>query len=115
MSRNAKCRRICAEFQNKNFYPEDGVDNNNIIITMDELEAMRLCDFEGLEQEEAATRMQISRGTFQRILYSGRKKTTEALCTGSSVLINGGNYEIATTPCDRYPICKCCMYTMPEE
>ncbi|WP_066714322.1 DUF134 domain-containing protein [Clostridium sp. Marseille-P299] len=113
MSRNAKCRRICAEFENKNFYSEAGIENY-ITINVDELEAMRLCDFEGLDQEEAATRMQISRGTFQRILYSGRKKSTQALCTGSSVLIEGGNYEVAKAPCDRSPICKCCMYSMPE-
>lgn len=113
MARNAKCRRICADFQNKNFYSDAGVENY-ITVNVDELEAMRLCDFEGLDQEEAATRMQISRGTFQRILYSGRKKATQALCTGSSVLIEGGNYKVATTPCERHPICKCCMYTMPE-
>jgi predicted DNA-binding protein (UPF0251 family) len=45
----------------------------------DELEALRLCDFDGLTQEEAGEKMGISRGTVQRLLSSARKKTAEAL------------------------------------
>jgi predicted DNA-binding protein (UPF0251 family) len=45
----------------------------------DELEAMKLCDQEGLTQEEAGRRMGVSRGTVQRVLSSARRKTAEAL------------------------------------
>ncbi len=45
----------------------------------DELEAFKLCDFDGLTQEDAAVKMGISRATVQRILASARKKTAEAL------------------------------------
>jgi predicted DNA-binding protein (UPF0251 family) len=53
----------------------------------DELEAMYLCDSEGLTQEEAGTRMGVSRGTVQRLLAVARKKIIEALVTGSAVSI----------------------------
>jgi predicted DNA-binding protein (UPF0251 family) len=45
----------------------------------DELEALKLCDIDGLKQEEAGEKMGISRGTIQRILASARKKTATAL------------------------------------
>lgn len=109
MPRGAKCRKVCTEFVNRSFCPSNGI-NENIILNVDELEAMRLCDVEGLEQEEAASRMQVSRGTFQRILYAGRKKTATALCKGMGILIEGGNYEVSDQPCKRNPICKCCCY-----
>lgn len=53
----------------------------------DEMEAMYLCDAEGLTQEEAGTRMGVSRGTVQRLLASARKKIIEALANGKAVSI----------------------------
>jgi RNA polymerase sigma factor (sigma-70 family) len=50
-----------------------------IILYRDELEALKLCDLDGLTQEEAGKRMRISRGTVQRILASARKKVASAL------------------------------------
>lgn len=52
----------------------------------DELEALKLCDFEGLFQEQAGEKMGISRGTVQRILTSARRKTAEALSTGAALV-----------------------------
>ena len=45
----------------------------------DELEAMKLCDLEGLSQEEAGNMMGVSRGTVQRLVESARKKVVKAL------------------------------------
>ena len=45
-----------------------------IVLYRDELEVLRLCDMEGFTQEEAGKRMEISRGTVQRILSSARKR-----------------------------------------
>lgn len=53
----------------------------------DELEAMRLCDVEGLTQEAAGGKMGISRGTVQRLLTSGRKKMVTALLESKALLI----------------------------
>jgi predicted DNA-binding protein (UPF0251 family) len=65
-------------------------------LELDELEAMRLCDLDRLEQEEAAVRMRVSRGTVQRLLKSGRAKLLQALVTSSALLIEEEHrHEIA--------------------
>lgn len=109
MPRNLICRKICAEFGHKVFSPEE-IEKGYVIINVDELEALRLCDLENKEQEEAARLMQVSRGTFQRILYSARHKSVEALCEGKGVRIEGGNYEIADGPCQCDFRCKNCKH-----
>ncbi|MFH1684608.1 MAG: DUF134 domain-containing protein [Candidatus Margulisiibacteriota bacterium] len=58
----------------------------------DEVEAMRLCDREELEQEDAGKKMGISRPTVQRLLYSGRKKVADALVCGKAIQITFPNY-----------------------
>jgi len=64
-------------------------------LSLEEAEALRLKDLEGLEQEEGAERMNISRPTFQRVLASARKKAADALLNGKAIRIEGGNFEIA--------------------
>lgn len=59
-------------------------------LSMDELEALRLCDLKDLEQEEAAKKMKISQSTLQRILTSARKKVAEALIKGKAIKIRIG-------------------------
>lgn len=54
------------------------------------LEALRLCDLEGLEQEEAGVRMGVSRGTVQRLLKQGRATITEALVENRALIIRKG-------------------------
>jgi len=54
---------------------------------VDELEALRLCDYKNLEQIEAAKKMKISQSTLQRILASARKKVAEALIEGKAIKI----------------------------
>ncbi len=56
-------------------------------LSMDELEALRLCDLKDLEQEDAAKKMKISQSTLQRILTSARKKVAEALSEGKAIKI----------------------------
>ena len=55
----------------------------------DELEALRLCDLEGLDQSGAGERMGVSRGTVQRLLKSGRTTVTRALVEGGALVIGG--------------------------
>jgi RNA polymerase sigma factor (sigma-70 family) len=65
-----------------------------IRLDLDELEALRLCDLDRLDQEEAARRMGVSRGTVQRLIKRGRAKVAEALVTSSALLIEEeGNHE----------------------
>ena len=61
-----------------------------IRLTIDELEAIRLADLEGLYQEQAAEKMKVSRQTFGRIINSAHKKVAEALVIGKSIVIEGG-------------------------
>ena len=62
------------------------------VLKLEELEAIRLKDLEGLEQEECAVRMEVSRPTFQRILISAREKIADSLIHGKTIHIEGGNF-----------------------
>lgn len=62
------------------------------ILKLEELEAIRLKDLEGLEQGECAARMEVSRPTFQRILLSAREKVADSLINGRIIHIEGGNF-----------------------
>jgi len=97
LSRPTKERRVEYVPRTTVFKPA-GVPANtleSIILTVEELEAIRLKDFEGLEQEACAERMHISRPTFFRILKSAREKVAEALVFGKAIAIKGGVYTLA--------------------
>jgi len=64
-------------------------------LSLEEVEAIRLRDLEGQEQEECAERMHISRPTFHRVLESARRKLADALVNGKAIRIEGGNFEMA--------------------
>jgi len=64
-------------------------------LSIEEAEAIRLNDLERLEQEECAHRMSISRPTFHRVLASARSKLADALLNGKAIRIEGGNFEMA--------------------
>lgn len=61
-----------------------------VCLTLDEYEALRLADLEGLYQEEAAQQMNISRATFGNILLSARRKVSDAIIGGKALRIEGG-------------------------
>lgn len=64
-----------------------------LVLDIDELEAMKLCDYENLDQSNAAERMEVSRGTVQRLLYSGRQKLVDALIHSKAIVINSPDSE----------------------
>lgn len=86
--RPKKVRRCEGNFCGRAIKPTGIAVVNLKKITMfrDELEALKLCDYEGLFQEDAGEKMGISRGTVQRLLTSARRKTAEALTTGSALI-----------------------------
>lgn len=61
-----------------------------VTVTLDELEALRLCDLEYLEQDDAAHRMKVHRSTVSRILTAARKKIAGALVHHHGIKIEGG-------------------------
>ncbi len=63
-----------------------------VLLTVDEFEAVRLKDLEGLEQKEAAEKMDVSQPTLHRILESARKKVADAIVNGKEIRIEGGEY-----------------------
>ncbi len=60
---------------------------DKVLLLLDELEAMRLCDGEGLSQQAAGQRMGVSRGTIQRLVCSGRKKVVDAIVDCHALVI----------------------------
>jgi predicted DNA-binding protein (UPF0251 family) len=64
-------------------------------LTVDEFEAIRLADLEGLYQEESARKMEISRQTFANIINSAHKKIAEAIVKVKAIKIEGGVYKMA--------------------
>lgn len=66
-----------------------------VCLSVEEAEAIRLKDLEGLEQEKCAERMSVSRSTFARVLASARQKMADALLNGKAIRIEGGNFEMA--------------------
>ena len=88
------------------FYAPQGVPLGRlrgVTLTLDGLEALRLADAEGLEQEPAAELMGISRPTFSRLLAEARGIVAKGLVNGWAIRIEGGNYEftVETAPCGR--------------
>lgn len=95
MPRPQKCRWVRGE-PNVNYFKPVGVPMpllEEVVLTVEELEAIRLKDLEGLEQEECAEKMKISRPTFFRIIISARQKVADALVNGKAVKVEGGNYK----------------------
>ncbi len=97
MSRPPKCRRV--EFLPQlTYFKPAGVpmkDLTEVVITVEELEAVRLKDLMGLEQEACAEKMGVSRPTYHRVLTSARQKIAEALINGRAIKVEGGNFRVA--------------------
>ena len=77
------------------FFKPAGVpmrDLKEVVLSVEEFEALRLSDFEKLSQSECAAKMNISQPTFNRLLSSAREKIAEALVEGKAIRIKGGNY-----------------------
>lgn len=94
MSRRSKCRRVGFMPIHLSFSPQGIETSDEIVLTVDELEALRLSDYLLYDQQKAANNMEVSRGTYQRILNNARYKIAEALITGKMIQINGGNYAL---------------------
>ena len=64
--------------------------SSGVILTLDEFEAIRLCDLEGFEQNKVAKMMQVHRSTVSRILSAARRKIADALVNVKTIKIGGG-------------------------
>jgi predicted DNA-binding protein (UPF0251 family) len=110
MARPKCCRRISEQPACAVFKPA-GVPASileEVVLSIDEFEAIRLADLEGLYQEQAAERMNVSRQTFGRIVEAARRKVAQALCDGLALRIEGGEVEM---PDKRTFKCGQCRHT----
>ena len=76
-------------------------------LTVDEIEAVRLCDFLENSHEEAGKSMNVSRPTFGRIVHSARKKIASALIFGKAIKVEGGIYKMKESD---FVFCKNCNF-----
>jgi predicted DNA-binding protein (UPF0251 family) len=77
------------------------VELEEVLMTLDEFEAMRLADLEGHYQEQAAELMGVSRATFSRIVETARRKVADVLVHGKALRIEGGQVEVEGRRCCR--------------
>jgi len=93
MPRPKKLRFVSAYPVIAAFVPQGIGVTGEVFLTLEELEAIRLSDFERLDQETAANMMAVSRHTYGRILSNARNIVAEALVTAKTLKIEGGTYE----------------------
>lgn len=96
MSRPCKKRRVDCNSLSMSFKPcgNNGNSREIVSLTLDELEAIRLADFDGLYQEHAAEKMKISRQTFGNIITTAHKKVADFIVNSKRLTIGGGSVEI---------------------
>ena len=95
--RPRKCRCVRGEPRVRYFKPQ-GIPLlllEEVVLTIDECEALCLADRQGMYQVEASKKMKISRQTFGNIIESARKKTAEAILCGKALRIGGGAYTVS--------------------
>ncbi len=108
------------------------MDLEEVVITIDEQEAIRLADYVGLSHEAAGKQMGVSRATFGRILQKARHTLAEALFNGKAIRVEGGRYRMDKSPyqlrcqkCDHkweapelkpksFPVCPICETRQPQ-
>ena len=66
---------------------------SQVSLLYDEYEAIRLLDYEGMNQDQAAVQMNVSRPTLTRIYENARKTIAQALVEGKMIMIEGGNVQ----------------------
>ena len=95
MSRLVKCRKVCHYPQTLEFLPQNNnAEQEPIVLTVDEYEAIRLIDRRGMSQEQCAAFMQIARTTVQRIYETARKKLADFVVEGRPLRIEGGDFRL---------------------
>jgi len=97
MARPTKCRRVAFMPEVAYFKPA-GIPLRvleEVCVSVEEAEAIRLKDLEALDQEQCAQQMNISRPTFQRVLGTARQKVADALLNGKAIRIKGGDFEMS--------------------
>jgi predicted DNA-binding protein (UPF0251 family) len=103
MVRPKKHRWVCCE-PLVTFFKPRGIpltELQEVCLTVEELEAVRLKDLEGLDQEPTAAKMGISQPTLHRTVVSAHRKIADALVNGKALRIEGGAYVVGEDSANR--------------
>ena len=112
MARPEKKRNVLAPPAFNNFKPA-GIKMHklgSVNLTLDEYEALRLADYDGLEHSEAAVAMEISRPTFTRLIAKARQKVAQLIVDGKVLQIEGGAVHFSRNTI----ICRACKKVYSE-
>lgn len=93
----------------KTFFQPEGAAVSSIeevLLTLDEYEAIRLADLEGLYQVQGASRMNVSRQTFGRIVEVAHRKLADVIVNGKALRIEGGPVSLTGAAPGRCPRCR---------
>jgi predicted DNA-binding protein (UPF0251 family)/DNA-directed RNA polymerase subunit RPC12/RpoP len=88
-------------------------DADEVVLKIEEMESVRLKDYLGMDQRDAASQMDVSQPTFHRILTEARSKIASALVCGRPIRIHGGTYRMATTSARKFK-CYDCQHEWEE-
>ena len=108
MPRPFRLRRVCCR-PDSNYFKPRGIPLDvleEVNLTMDELEAIRLADLEEMYQEDAAKKMDVSRQTFGNIIASAHKKIADTLVNSKALKIEGGVVKMM----ERHFVCYDCKH-----
>jgi hypothetical protein len=97
------CRRIAGRPTASIFKPigVPVLELEEVVMSLDEFEAVRLADLDGLYQEQAAKQMNVSRTTFSRIIDAAHRKMADAIVHGKALRIEGGPVQVSGRRCCR--------------
>ena len=108
MPRPKKCRRVCGLPACREFGPRGaGCAGEAVTLGLDEYEAVRLIDLEGLQQEQTAAQMGVARTTVQAMYIAARRKLADCIVNGKMLRIEGGDVQV----CENHAACPrrgCC-------
>jgi len=106
MARPRKYKRVCCMPEVTSFGPLNGEEQlEDICMSVEEYEVIRMMDYENNTQEECALAMGVARSTVQRIYDDARKKIADSLVNGKPLKIEGGDYKLCSEYDDDLP-CK---------
>lgn len=96
MPRPRKWKKVCSLPEINLYGPLNGLNEEReiILMTVEEYETIRLIDQESLTQEESAEKMNVARGTVQKLYNDARAKLAESLINGNILKIEGGDYKL---------------------
>lgn len=96
MARPRIRKKVCCLPESNMYGPLQGLNTEKemVLMTVEEYETIRLIDQDGLTQDESAVKMNVARGTIQKLYSDARRKLAESLIDGKILKVEGGDYKL---------------------